>query len=151
MSIPCEEFQPILNELQRKPLKGRSFTFGITTKRTGTPDYSRLCWMRPRLYKLLLDFAEKHVKIPHTTCVLNLGSAAKVYDTDTAVFAFGENSLVFFYQDGVDDLPAPSVIQKGTKFYFKRGDVVLQGGQPKRLPEVSGIIRIAGPVAVTFL
>lgn len=151
MSIPCEEFQPILAELQRKPLKGRSFTFGVTTKRTGTPDYSRLCWMRPRLYKLLLEFAEKHVKIPHTTCVLNLGSPAKVQSCDQAVFAFGENSLVFFYVDGVDDLPAPSVVQKGTKFLFKRGDVILQGGQPKAAPEVSGIVRIVGPVAVTFL
>jgi hypothetical protein len=151
MSIPCEEFQPILAELQRKPLKGRSFTFGITTKRTGAPDYSRLCWMRPRLYKLLLEFAEKHVKIPHTTCVLNLDSPAKVQNCDQAVFAFGTHSLVFFYLDGVDDLPAPSVVQKGTKFYFKRGDVVLQGGQPKAAPEVSGIVRIVGPVAVTFL
>lgn len=150
MPLSTEEFQPILDELQRKPLKGRSFTFGITTKRTGTPDYSRLCWMRPRLYKLLLDFAEKHVKIPHTTCVLNLGSPAKVQSSDQAIFAFGENSLVFFYQEGTD-LPAPSVVQKGTKFFFKRGDVILQGGQPKHLPEVSGIVRIAGPVAVTFL
>ena len=72
MSIPPEAFQPILDELQRRPLpvnnyrakagSGRSQAFGVVNKRILPPDYSRQCWMRPKLYKLLLDFGAAYVK-----------------------------------------------------------------------------------------
>lgn len=79
--IPSEAFEEILKELQRKPLElnryrtkagdGRSQAFGIVGKRSMAPDYSRQCWKRPKLYKLLLDFAKEYVKIPFTSITVN--------------------------------------------------------------------------------
>lgn len=79
--IPEAAFAPILEELERMPLHvnrfrkltglGRSQTFGIVGKRCRAPDYSRLCWKRPYLYKLLLDFAADHVDIPFNAITLN--------------------------------------------------------------------------------
>ncbi len=79
--IPVSEFSEIIAEMERSPLpmnnyrnvsgSGRSQVFGIVNRRCLPPDYSRLCWGRPYLYKLLLDFASKHVKIPFTSITLN--------------------------------------------------------------------------------
>lgn len=79
--IDSIEFQPIIDELKRQPLPinnyrnkaggGRSQAFGVVSRRCLPPDYSRLCWLRPYLYKLLLEFAAKHVTIPFTSITLN--------------------------------------------------------------------------------
>ena len=79
--IPASEFSEIIKELERCPLPvnnyrnvsgaGRSQVFGVVNRRCLPPDYSRLCWGRTYLYKLLLDFAAKHVKIPFTSITLN--------------------------------------------------------------------------------
>ena len=80
--IPAEEFAPILAELQRQPLPinryrkklgpaGRSNAFGIVNRRSLPPDYSRYCWCRPYLYKLLLDFGAKNVPFPFTSITVN--------------------------------------------------------------------------------
>ena len=79
--IPAEEFKPILEELQKRPLRvnkyrtesglGKSQAFGIVNRRSSPPDYARWCWQRTYLYKLLLDFAEKWVKIPYTSITVN--------------------------------------------------------------------------------
>ena len=84
--IAATEFTEIIQELKRQPIpkneyrniagSGRSQAFGVVCKRSMPPDYSRLCWLRPYLYKLLLDFAEKHVKIPYTSITLNQNYAA---------------------------------------------------------------------------
>ena len=72
MMIPKTEFQAIISELQRQPLQenkyrlqsggGKSQAFGVVNRRCLAPDYSRQCWLRPYLYKLLVDFGNKHVK-----------------------------------------------------------------------------------------
>jgi len=69
--IPESAFTPIEEELYRKPLEtnkyrkkvgdGKSQTFGLVGRRCLPIDYSRQCWRRPYLYKLLLDFGEKYV------------------------------------------------------------------------------------------
>lgn len=74
-------FDEILKELDRRPISinkyrlksgiGRSQCFGIVNKRCLPPDYSRQCWLRPYLYKLLLDFADKYVTIPFTSITVN--------------------------------------------------------------------------------
>ena len=79
--LSSDDFTLILEELQRKPLginkyrriagEGNSNTFGLVNRRCLPPDYSRLCWKRPYLYKLLLEFGEKHVKIPFTSITVN--------------------------------------------------------------------------------
>jgi hypothetical protein len=64
-------FERIIQELERRPLEvnnyrakagaGRSQAFGVVKKRCLPPDYSRQCWRRPYLYKLLLDFGRAYV------------------------------------------------------------------------------------------
>lgn len=81
MEIPPEAFDDILKELLRRPLPvnlfrkkvadGHSNAFGLVNRRCMPCDYSRLCWNRPYLYKLLLDFAEKYVKVPWTSITVN--------------------------------------------------------------------------------
>ena len=84
--IPAEAFDEIIKELRRKPLDtnhyrkltgdGKSQAFGVVNKRCLKPDFSRQCWLRPYLYKLLLDFAEKYVDIPWTSVTVNQNYAA---------------------------------------------------------------------------
>ena len=81
MNIPPEAFDAIIQELERQPLQtnayrkksgsGQSQAFGLVNRRCLPPDYSRLCWMRPKLYKLLLNFADKYVNIPYTSITVN--------------------------------------------------------------------------------
>jgi hypothetical protein len=79
--IPANAFDEIIEELERRPLsvnkyrvktgEGRSQAFGIVGRRNLPPDYSRQCWKRPELYKMLLDFAEKYVDISYNAITLN--------------------------------------------------------------------------------
>jgi len=82
MNIPPEAFDEILKELSRQPLEmnkyrmkvgnGRSQAFGVVNRRCLPPDYSRQCWRRPYLYKLLLDFGNKYVsQIPWNAITVN--------------------------------------------------------------------------------
>ena len=69
--IPESAFTEIEEELNRRPLQtnkyrkkvgdGKSQCFGLVGRRCLPIDYSRQCWKRPYLYKLLLDFGEKYV------------------------------------------------------------------------------------------
>lgn len=69
--IPSEAFIAIQSELIRQPLPdnkyrassgvGKSQAFLVVGKRCLPPDYSRLCWSRPYLTKLLIDFGNKYV------------------------------------------------------------------------------------------
>ena len=213
MSIPQEAFEPLIQELQRRPLcvnkyrlisgAGKSQTFGVVNRRCLAPDYSRLCWMRPYLYKLLLEFADKYVTIPYTSITINQNYKAKPHKDkgnvgNSFLVAFGSftggklkihegelkgsidvrtplvadfskithevedfegdrYSLVFYtlekkHNKSADDVPPPSVVQIGNKFFFKRGDVVIRDGLPHPLKgRVGGIVKEEGPVAVTFL
>ena len=86
MRIPEAAFASILEELRRQPLpvnnyrkksgEGRSQAFGLVNRRCMPPDYSRQCWKRPYLYKLLLDFAEQHVDISFNAITVNQGYKA---------------------------------------------------------------------------
>ena len=79
--IASTEFDDIIDELARQPLEtnkyrkkcgeGRSQTFGIVNRRCIPPDFSRQCWKRAYLYKLLLDFADKYVTIPYNAITVN--------------------------------------------------------------------------------
>ncbi len=81
MNLTAEDFKDILQELESRPLPinryrkhvgdGRSQTFGVVHRRNLLPDYSRLCWLRPKLYKHLLDFADKYVNIPYNAITVN--------------------------------------------------------------------------------
>jgi len=107
--IPAEEFAEIISELKRQPLpinayrnkagSGRSQAFGVVGRRSLAPDYSRLCWLRPYLYKLLLDFAAKWVTIPFTSITVNQSYAAAPHKDKGNV---GDSFLVAFgdYQGG---------------------------------------------------
>ena len=103
--IPKEAFDPIIEELKRRPLeynayrdkagKGLSQAFGIVNRRCLPPDYSRQNWKRPYLYKLLLDFGEKYVDISFNAITLNQNYRAdKHYDKhnigDSFLVAFGD-------------------------------------------------------------
>ena len=103
--IPPEAFQEILEELHRKPIpvneyrklsgSGRSQAFGVVNRRCLRPDYSRQCWLRPYLFKLLLDFADKYVSIPWTSITVNQNYAADRHRDrgnigDSFLVAFGD-------------------------------------------------------------
>jgi hypothetical protein len=77
--IPASEFSDIEFELERRPLEtnyyrktaglGRSQAFGLVNRRCRPIDYSRQCWIRPELYKMLLDFGERHVTDISWNCI----------------------------------------------------------------------------------
>ena len=107
--IPSEAFQPLLEELRRKPLDtnfyrnsagaGQSQAFGIVNRRSLSPDYSRNCWRRPYLYKLLLEFGEKYVPFDFTSITVNQNYKCNPhYDKSNG----GESFLVSFgfYEGG---------------------------------------------------
>jgi hypothetical protein len=105
MSIAPEEFKAIIQELERRPIEvtkyrlksgiGRSQVFGVVNRRSLPPDYSRQCWKRPYLYKLLLDFAAKHVNIPWNAITVNQNYKASAHKDkgnvgDSFLVAFGD-------------------------------------------------------------
>ena len=105
MNIPSEAFDEILKELSRQPLQmnkyrkkvgdGRSQAFGVVGRRCLPPDYSRQCWRRPYLYKLLLDFGNKYVNLPWNAITVNQNyKAGPHYDRhnvgDSFLVAFGD-------------------------------------------------------------
>ncbi len=103
MIIPPEAFELIIEELHRQSIpinayrkrtgRGRSVAFGIVGKRSMAPDYSRQCWTRAYLYKLLLEFGNKYVEIPWNAITLNENyQAGPHYDKNNV----GESFLVAF-------------------------------------------------------
>ena len=81
VEIPATAFDEIIQELQFRPLgvnkyrvksgEGRSQAFLVVGRRNLLPDYSRLCWTRPKLLKHLLDFADKYVDISYNAITVN--------------------------------------------------------------------------------
>ena len=103
-AIPSEAFEDILKELHRQPIatnkyrtkagSGKSQTFGIVNRRCLPPDYSRQNWIRPYLYHLLLEFAQKYVTIPFNSITVNQNYRAgphrdKNNKGDSFLVAFG--------------------------------------------------------------
>lgn len=99
MDIPPSAFTEIKEEIERQPIPmneyrytsgaGRSQVFGVVGRRCLPPDYSRLCWMRPKLYKHLLDFADKYVDISWNAVTVNQSyKAAPHYDKNNLGVSF---------------------------------------------------------------
>ena len=101
--IPKTAFSAIIDELKRQPLaenkyrlqsgEGRSQSFGIVNRRCLAPDYSRQNWLRPYLYKLLLDFGNQYVDLSWNAITVNQNYRAdKHYDKNNK----GSSFLVAF-------------------------------------------------------
>lgn len=103
--IPESAFQEIIREIQRLPIErnnyrkvageGRSQVWGLVNRRCLPPDYSRQCWKRPYLYKLLLDFARDYIDIPFTSITLNQNYKADKHrdngnEGESIVISFGD-------------------------------------------------------------
>ena len=84
--VPFDIFDDIIKELEAKPIPvnqyrskagvGRSAAFGFVNRRSVDSDISRLCWRRPKLYKMLLDFGLRYCPVPFTSITLNQDYAA---------------------------------------------------------------------------
>jgi hypothetical protein len=88
-----------INKYRLKAGEGRTQTFGAVNRRGQPIDYSRQCWLRPKLYGLLLEFAQRHVTIPFTSITVNQNYRAEPhYDKGNV----GESYLVAFgdYEGG---------------------------------------------------
>ena len=80
-TIPPEAFKEILEELESRPLgvnkyrdkcgEGRSQCFGWVNRRSLEVDWSRQCWLRPKLFFHLQEFAKKYVDISWTSVTVN--------------------------------------------------------------------------------
>ena len=101
----ADDFADILKELERVPISvnkyrnvagdGRSQAFGVVGRRGLPCDYSRQCWLRPYLYKLLLEFGSKHITHPYTSITVNQNFRAAPHRDKgnisvSTVVAFGE-------------------------------------------------------------
>jgi len=86
LPIPVNKYRPMSGE-------GRSQAFGIVNRRCLPPDYSRNCWTRPYLYKLLLDYGKANVKIPFTSITVNQNYKAEPHRDKGNV---GQSYLVGF-------------------------------------------------------
>ena len=81
-----DDLVPIIKEMERLPIpmnhhrktsgSGRTGAFGMTNKRCLPPDLSRLCWQRPYLYHLLLEFGRRCVPISWNAITINQDYAA---------------------------------------------------------------------------
>ena len=105
MEIPSSAFNDILQELQRRPLHvnnyrkrtgdGRSQCFGLVNRRSEPVDWSRWCWIRPKLYFHLQEFARQYVDIPWTSITVNHNYQAKMHkdkgnEGESFLVAFGD-------------------------------------------------------------
>jgi hypothetical protein len=87
------------NKYRVKVGEGQSNTLGIVSKRSLTPDLSRITWGHPYLFFLLMQFAEKHVS-PHitfTSIQVNHNYPCKPHKDvgntgDSFIIAFGDYS-----------------------------------------------------------
>jgi hypothetical protein len=84
--IPMKKYRPTSGD-------GRSQAFGIVNRRCLPPDYSRQCWTRSYLYKLLLDYGREHVSIPYTSITVNQNYKADAHRDKGNV---GQSYLVGF-------------------------------------------------------
>lgn len=88
-----------VNRFRKRTGEGISQTFGLVGRRCLPVDYSRLCWTRPYLYKLLLEFGKKYVDIPWNAITVNDNyKAGPHYDKNNV----GESYLIAFgdYEGG---------------------------------------------------
>ena len=102
--LPESAFEEIISELERLPIQenrfrkkvgnGRSQAFGVVGRRGLAPDYSRQCWTRPYLYKLLLEYGNQYVDISFNAITVNQNYSAGPHKDrhnrgDSYLVAFG--------------------------------------------------------------
>lgn len=134
--VPEEAFLPILRELERQPLPmnqyrkragvGRSAAFGFVNRRSLEPDLSRLCWQRPYLYNLLLDFGRRYVPLEGWTSItVNANFAASPHRDKGNE---GHSYLVSFgdFQEGELELHEPDL--SGT-VQIRHSPILLDGAR----------------------
>ena len=100
-TIPESAFQEITEELERRPLgvnlyrdkcgEGRSQAFLLVNKRCQPYDYSRQCWIRPKLLFHVQEFAKKYVDISFTSFTINQNYKCEPHRDKSN---FGESFLV---------------------------------------------------------
>lgn len=107
--IPSSAFADVLQELQSRPLavnkyrdkagSGRSQTFGLVNRRCLPVDWSRQCWIRPKLFYHLQEFAKKYVDISWTSITVNQSYKCQPHRDKGN---YGDSFLVAFgdYQGG---------------------------------------------------
>jgi hypothetical protein len=103
--IPHEDLAAIAQELERQPIgvnhdrrvsgAGRSQAFGIVKRMSYRPWVSRNCWTRPHLWKLLQEFADKHVEVPWKAVQVNVNYESKPHrdkgnQGESFIVGFGE-------------------------------------------------------------
>lgn len=103
--IDPEDFAPIIAELERKPLEmnkyrknsgeGRSQAFGFSRRQSYRPWITRHTYKRIELYKLLVEFAEKHSIHEWDAVVVNQNYETKPHKDvgnhgQSYICAFGE-------------------------------------------------------------
>jgi len=101
--IPEEDFHTLLAELQRRPIlnnpdrrtsgAGRSQALGVIKRWAYRPWVSRITWMYPELWELILAFAAKHITTPWTAVQVNESYQSKPHKD---VGNCGESSIVAF-------------------------------------------------------
>ena len=104
--IPASEFQSLIQELQRQPIAmnpdraksgpGRSQAFGVVKRMSYRPWVSRNCWMRPTLWRLIQEFADKHLPgFVWKACQVNMNYQSNPHkdkgnQNDSLIVGFGD-------------------------------------------------------------
>lgn len=98
------KLETIAMELRRRPLYmnrsrkvsglGRSQTFGVVSRWSLPPDYSAICFKRPYLFKLLLDFGDAFVHTSFNAITVNQNYKCLPHrdlsnQGDSSIVAFG--------------------------------------------------------------
>ena len=135
ITIANEAFSDIIKELERQPIaineyrnksgSGRSQAFGVVNRRNLPPDYSRQCWLRPYLYKLLLDFGTEYVDLSFNAITVNQNYKAEPHKDknnkgDSFLVAFGdytggELEILEGNKKGVYDINCKPIVEDFSK------------------------------------
>lgn len=154
--------ETIVEELKREPLNSiKPSLFGVVSRRTLPPDYSRMNWLRPKLYKLLMDFGATLNISYNAIAVVPNGSLMKTPKGDTFQVEAPGYKLVYYTYTSRKSvvLPPPSVRKEGNLYCFYRGEekITKQRGLKKRVGNpndgmnaVPGFRVESGEVSVEF-
>ena len=88
MNLLEDAFKDIIGELKDKK---KSLTFGVMNRRNLPPDFSRQNYLKPKLYKHLLDFAEKFIDISYNSIVINPNCSNTIHKDKNSI---GETFLI---------------------------------------------------------
>lgn len=159
--IPPEAFKEILEELNERPIpvnkyrdvagSGRSQTLGLVNRRCLPIDWSRQCWLRPKLFFHLQEFARQYVDISWTSVTVNQNYKCQPHrdkgnQGDSFLVAFGdyeEGKLIIHEGDlsGTHDIrykpiktDFSKVLHSVTDFTGNRYSLVFYTLKPTKMP-----------------